>query len=163
MATFREIDERLLALVDEETGELLDVEAFEALQMERDEKAAGLAKWVLDLQEEQELIKGEIRRLRARQEAAARKEQRLREFLPVILHGQKLKTPTVTVSYRATTAVEIEDEDALIQWAQRVPEGEDCLRYKRPEVNKSEVKQLILEGTQVPGASLVDRVSTVIK
>lgn len=163
MATFREIDERLLALVDEETGELLDVEAFEALQMERTQKAENLAKWALDLQEEQELIKGEIRRLRARQEAAERKEKQLRDFLPVILKGEKLKTPTISVSYRASSAVEIEDEDALITWAQRAPEGEDCLRYKRPEVNKSEVKQLLQEGVLVPGASLVDRVSTVIR
>lgn len=37
--TFREIDERMLSLIDQETGEIMDVSAFEALQMEHDKKS----------------------------------------------------------------------------------------------------------------------------
>lgn len=163
MATFRQIDERLLALVDED-GEILDVHEFEQLQMERTEKAQNMALWALDLRDEQDAIKREIERLRALQARAERKEKSLREFLTVVLGGEKLKTPRVTVSYRASQAVEVTDEDRLRHWAQTDPIGEDVLRYKEPEISKSEIKRLIIqEGKAVPGAELVDRVSTVIK
>lgn len=162
MSTFREIDEAILALVDED-GEILDVEAFEALQMEREKKAQGMALWCLDLREEQECIKGEIRRLQARMAVAERKEKRLREYLAAVLGGEKLKTPLVSVSYRSSQAVEVTDEDGLRRWAMTNPIGEEVLRYKEPEISKTEVKRLIQEGKTVPGAELVDRVSTVIK
>ena len=162
MATFREIDEAILALVDEE-GEILDAEAFEALQMERAQKAANMALWALDLRDEQDAIRYEIKRLQARLAAASRKETSLKEYLAAILGGEKLKTPLVSVSYRASQAVEVDDEDALIRWASTDERYEDCLRYKAPEVSKTEVKRLIQEGVRVPGAQLVERVSVQIK
>lgn len=94
---------------------------------------------------------------------SARKEDELREFLRHILDGEKLKTPRISVSYRTTPAVEIDDEDALIRWASTDERYEDCLRYKAPEISKTEVKRLIQEGVAVPGAALVERVSTQIR
>ena len=163
MSTFREIDERLLALVDEETGEILDEQAFEQLQMERTQKAENMALWALDLKDEQEAIRGEIRRLQARLASAERKEKSLREFLAVILGGEKLKTAKISIGYRTTPAVEIEDDDAVIKWAQRDDRYEDVLRYKAPEISRTEVKRLISEGVEVPGARIVNRTSTVIR
>lgn len=163
MATFREIDERLLALVDDETGEILDVSEFEQLQMEREEKAENMALWALDLKDEQESIRGEIKRLQARLAASERKEKSLKEFLRIILNGVKLKTARITVSYRNTLAVEIEDEDEVRHWAMMDARGEDILRYKEPEISKTELKRLIDEGVDVPGATVVSRVSTTIK
>ena len=160
MATFREIDEQLLALVDEE-GEILNVEAFEALQMERTEKAANMALWALDLKDEQESIRGEIKRLQGRLAAAERKEKSLKDYLGNILAGEKLKTPRVTVSYRASEAVEITDEQAVMKFAES---GHDeILRYKAPEISKTEIKKLIQDGVTIPGAVLESHVSTVIK
>ena len=164
MATFREIDDRLLALTDPETGEILDVEAFEALQMERDQKAEGMALWALDLDDEAESIRREIDRLRGRLVAAERKAKSLRQFLGIVLDGQKLKTPRVSISYRSARAVEIEDEHRLIEWAQRSTEhGDTALRYRDPEISKAGIRQLIEEGVEVPGAQIVTHVSTIIK
>ena len=164
MATFREIDDRLLALTDPETGEILDVEAFEALQMERDQKAEGMALWALDLDDEAESIRREIDRLRGRLVAAERKAKSLRQFLGIVLDGQKLKTPRVSISYRSARAVEIEDEHRLIEWAQRSTEhGDTALRYRDPEISKTGIRQLIEEGVEVPGAQIVTHVSTIIK
>jgi hypothetical protein len=161
MATFREIDEQLLALVDDE-GEILNVDAFEALQMERTEKAANMALWALDLKDEQESIRGEIKRLQGRLAAAERKEKSLKDFLGVILAGEKLKTPRVTVSYRASEAVEIMDEDAVRHFGE-VSGHDEILKYKPPEISKTEIKKLIQDGVEVPGAVIESRVSTVIK
>ena len=160
MATFREIDEAILALVDED-GEILDVEAFEALHMEREKKAENMALWALDLRDEQDDIRGEIKRLQGRLAAAERKEKSLKDYLGFILAGEKLKTPRVTVSYRATEAVEITDEQAVMKFAES---GHDeILRYKAPEISKTELKKLMQDGIQIPGAVLESRVSTIIK
>ena len=40
-----EIDQAILALVDPETGEILDYEAFSELKMKREEKIEGMALW----------------------------------------------------------------------------------------------------------------------
>lgn len=162
MATFREIDDALLALVDED-GEILDLDAFKALQMEREKKIEGMALWVLDCRDEQDAIKYEIKRLQARLATAEHKEKRLREFLAEVLGGEKFKSPRVAVSYRTTPAVEIDDEDRVRQWAMKDPAGEDVLRYRPPEISKSEIRRLIQEGRQVPGAELVNRTSTMVR
>lgn len=162
MATFREIDARLLELVDED-GEILDVEEFEALQMARELKAEGMALWVLDLRDEQNAVKAEIARLQARLKAAERKQERLLLFLQTVLRGEKLKTSLISVSYRRTEAVEIHDEEAVRAFAQKDERYEDILRYKEPEISKSEIKRLISEGVAVPGAEIASRISTVIK
>lgn len=162
MATFREIDARLLELVDED-GEILDVEEFEALQMARELKAEGMALWVLDLRDEQNAVKAEIARLQARLKAAERKQERLLLFLQTVLRGEKLKTSLISVSYRRSEAVEISDEEAVRAFAQKDERYEDILRYKEPEISKSEIKRLISEGVAVPGAAIASRISTVIK
>lgn len=160
--TIREIDERILALIDEETGELLDVDEFQRLQMEREKKAESMALWALELDSDAESIKREIARLTARQRAAETKAKRLREYLQTVLGGEKLKTPMVSVSYRTSRAVEVEDQDAVLQWAMR-EDHEDVIRYKQPEISKTEIKSLIDSGIEVPGARMVTNTSTIIR
>jgi hypothetical protein len=147
----------------DEDGEILDVEEFEALQMARELKAEGMALWVLDLRDEQNAVKAEIARLQARLKAAERKQERLLLFLQTVLRGEKLKTSLISVSYRRTEAVEISDEEAVRAFAQKDERYEDILRYKEPEISKSEIKRLISEGVAVPGAAIASRISTVIK
>lgn len=162
MATFREIDERLLQLVDED-GEILDLQEFEHLQMEREQKCENMGFWIMDLRDEQEALKREIDRLQARLHRAQDKEARLREFLTAILNGEKLKTARISVSYRSSEAVDIEDEDAVRRFAERDERYEDILRYKQPEISKTEIKRLIQTGTPVPGAKLVPRTSLLVR
>ena len=49
MRPLYEIDAEILASVDQETGEILDIEKLDALQMERERKLEGVALWVKDL------------------------------------------------------------------------------------------------------------------
>lgn len=162
MSTFREIDERLLALVDED-GEILDIDAFSALQMERAAKAESMALWTLDLKDEQEAIRNEIKRLQARLASAERKERSLKEFLSVVLDGQKMKTARVSISYRSATSVEISDESAVREWADSSPVGDSILKYKEPDISKTAMRELMTSGIEIPGASVVTKTSTVIK
>jgi hypothetical protein len=161
MATFREIDEQILALVDEE-GEILDVEAFEALAMERTAKIVSMVNWVMDVRDDQTALANEISRLKDLLDKAKRKEERLKEFITAILGGEKLKTPTCSVSYRSSSAVEISDENAVRGFAE-LNGYDDILKFREPEISKTELKRLISEGVEVPGAAIVSRVSTIIK
>lgn len=160
--TFREIDEQMLALIGED-GEILDAEAFQALQMERDKKAENMALWVLDLKDDEAAIKNEINRLKERLESAERKEKRLKEYLKLVLEGEMLKTPTVSVGYRTSQAVEISDSEQVIEWAKKDGRFENILKYKEPEISKTELKNIMKDGVEVPGAELVTNISTVIK
>ena len=64
-----EINAALEALVDPETGELMDYDAFEALQMARDDKIEGMALWYKDMVAEAKAIKEEADTLTARRKA----------------------------------------------------------------------------------------------
>ena len=161
--TFREIDDALLELVDAETGEVLNYEAFANLQMERDKKAENMALWVMDLEDETAALKKEIERLQDRKKAAENKAKNLKKYLQYVLRGEQLKSDTLTISFRNSEAVDILDDETVVKWAKDQNLGDKLLKYKEPEVSKTAVKELIKAGTNVPGAMLVNNVSTIIK
>lgn len=157
-----DIDQSILALVDRETGELLDVEAFEQLRMAREKKLEGMALWVKELTATAAAIGEEIKVLQGRKQVLERKAERLKEYLSVLLGGEKFQTPRCSVSYRRTTAVEVADPEALLRWLE--DSGYDsCVKYKPPEVSKSEVGKLLKGGVVVPYASLRERVRVGVK
>lgn len=59
MRTLYEIDADIVNCIDTETGEILDFDSLDALNMERDAKIEGVALYVKQLQAEAEAIKAE--------------------------------------------------------------------------------------------------------
>lgn len=161
--TFREIDEAMMNLVDEETGEILDIHEFEKLAMSKQDKIENMALWVLDLKDESEQINAEIQRLKDRKAATDNKMKRLKEYIQIILGGEKLRTPLVSVSFRSNESVNITDAEAVINWVQHYNKDDGVLKYLPPEISKTGIKQLIKEGATIPGASLESTTSTIIK
>ena len=160
--TIYEIDQSIMELVDPETGELLDCAAFERLQLERERKLEGMALWVKDLTATAAAIGEEIKALQGRKQAAERKAEHLKAYLSALLAGEKFQTPRCSVTYRRTTAVEVENPEKLIRWLE--DSGyDDCVKYKPPELSKSEVGKLLKGGVAVPGASLRERLSLGVK
>lgn len=47
--TLYEIDQAILACIDEESGEIIDADALAELSMERDKKVEGVALWIKNL------------------------------------------------------------------------------------------------------------------
>lgn len=158
---FREIDEQIAALLTED-GEILDVEAFDALQIERDRKIEGLANYVLDLQDDVEALKREKARIADLQRSTEGKIDRLKAFLVAVCQGQKFEGEKVKIGFRRSNAVEISNESEVIRWAQ---EGghEDVLRYADPTVSKSVLKTYLELGLEVPGAAQVENISPIIR
>ena len=157
-----EIDQAILALVDPETGEILDYEAFSDLKMAREEKIEGMALWCKNLDAEAAAIKAEENALAERRKPLERKSANLKKYITEILSGDKFTTARVACTFRKSKSVEIQDEAEFIRTMQ---EGQhfEYLKYSLPTVNKTEITNAIKAGKEVPGAQLVEKNNLSIK
>ena len=157
-----EINEAILALVDEETGEILDYEAFEALQMAKDEKVENMVLWYKNLRGQIKLIKEEEDALKARRQQLEQLADNKLDYIERTLCGQKFETARCQVTFRKTTKVELVDETAAVEWAQHNGR-DDVLKYTAPTVSKTEMAKILKAGVEVPGAVLVSGLSMGVK
>lgn len=149
----------LEAATDPETGEMDPgaMEALAGLRLAERDKLEGLALSVKNAAAEAEAIRREEEALRGRRQAAERRSERLRALLQGYLARRGLDgfaTARCQASLRSSTAVDVQDEAALLSWA-RGREG--CLRTPPPEVDKGRVRALLAAGVGVPGARLERR------
>lgn len=162
--TLYEIDKRIEELtnaVDPETGELMvDVDAIEALAMEREQKIENIACYIKNLNSDVSELKNEEKALAERRKTAEKKAERLKNFLVSALDGQKFSTSKCAVSIRKSQSVEV--DDSFIDWAV-FNNNDSLLRYKSPEVDKTAVKNLLDTGATLPYARLKENYSVIIK
>lgn len=163
MRALYEISQDILDCVDLETGEILDAEKLDALQMEREAKMEGVALWIKDMKAEATAIKEEADKLTARKKALDNKIENLKTWLVYALGGEKLNTPRCKVYQTHSQRVFVADEPKLISFLQTLEEPEKFLRFKDPELKKDEIKKALKDGTIIPGASLEESESVVIK
>ena len=157
-----EIDERLAACVkisddqavDAETGEVIDIEAVEALEMEREQKIENIGMWIKDLTAQSEALKAEKNKLAEREKSAKNKAERLKEFLTAYLDGKKFETARVSIKFRSVESVSVPDVTAL---------PEKYWRIKPPEADKTAIKNAIKAGEVIEGAELVKKQSISVK
>ena len=149
-----EINNEILACVDEETGEILDVEKFESLSIAWDTKVENIALWIKNLKAEAEALKAEKDNFAQRQKSAENKMNNLKKYLSAALGGEKFKTAKVAISYRKSEALEIAE-------GANIPE--EYLKYKEPEVNKTELKKAVKAGKTFEGVSIVENNNIQIK
>lgn len=154
MANLYEIDAQIMACVDWDTGEIIDVERLEALQMEFDNKVEGIALWIKNLVAEAKMVKEEKDNLAARQKACENKAESLKKYLASALGGEKFKTSKVSISYRKSKSVEVEDIKLL---------DDDYLKFKEPEADKTKIKKALEDGISLEGVSLVEKNNIQIK
>ena len=157
--TLYEIDAQLSALIDEETGEITDIEAFDGLQLDRKQKCENIALYYKNLTAEAEAIKAEEDKLYERRKAITNKAARLFEYLKYALNGEKLETARVKCSYRAVHPVHFDDN--FVYWA--AENAPDLLTYKEPTPNVAKVKAAIKAGADIPCAAIMDEVSLSVK
>lgn len=159
-----DIDERLAAcvkldesrIVDTESGEIIDLEAIAALEMERDKKIENLGCWYKNLLADAEALKAQKNAFAEREKAAKAKAESLKGFLGRYLNGKKFETAKVAMSFRKSEAVEFD-----AKCIGDVPE--EFLKFKDPELDKVAVKKAIKAGETVPGCELVARQNLQIK
>ena len=163
MRALYEIDQDILGCVDAETGEILDAEKLDALEMERERKLEGVTLWVKDLSAEASAVKEEADKLTARKRALDNKIAALKSWLLIALDGEKLKTPRCNVYQTHSQRVAVADEAKLIEFLKTLEEPEQFLRFKDPELRKDEIKKALKDGYHIPGAELEETESVVIK
>nr|DAO52389.1 MAG TPA: resistance protein [Caudoviricetes sp.] len=159
-----DIDERLAAcvkldesrVVDTESGEIIDLEAIAALEMERDKKIENLGCWYKNLLADAEALKAQKNAFAEREKATRTKAESLKGFLGRYLNGKKFETAKVAMSFRKSEAVEFD-----AKCIGDVPE--EFLKFKDPELDKVAVKKAIKAGETVPGCELVQRQNLQIK
>jgi len=157
-----EIDQSILALVDPETGEILDYDAFSELQMAKEEKIEGMALWHKNLTAEAAAIRAEEINLAERRKALEKKAASLKEYLTELLSGTKFSTARVACSFRKSKSVEITDEAEFIRQMEESQHYE-FLKYSPPTVNRTEITNAIKAGKPVPGAQLIEKNNLSIK
>ena len=162
MATLYEIDTEILNCIDQETGEILDAEKLEALQIQREEKIEAIALWYKNLMSDAEAYKVEKEIFAEREKAAKAKAESLKKWLTEALAGEKMTTSKVLISFRKSEAVEVEDEEKFIEWAQRARRKE-LLTFKLPAINKTAIKAVLASGKKLKGVNIVARQNIQIK
>jgi hypothetical protein len=146
-----QIDAQLQSLIDEETGEVFDYDAFLALNMERDDKIEQSALNIKNLLSEAEAIRAEEKILAERRKKIENQTDRLKGYLVDYLGDEKFKSGKVTASVRSSTAVEI--GDGFVEWART--SNTNLLRFKEPEPDKTAISRLLKLNQDIPHAALV--------
>ena len=139
-----QIDEKLQQLIDQETGELKDVDAFMALQMERDAKIQNTIKFYKNTVAEAAAIKAESQALAERAKVAQNRADRLKSYLEYATAGQPYKSTVGDIVYRKSTRVDIGDN---------VEVPDDYMRIKK-EYDKTKIKEALKQGITIKGVSL---------
>lgn len=154
-----EIEQEILACVDLETGEIIDPEKLESLELERDRKIEGIALWVKNLDAEAKAYKEEKESFAQKQKVAENKAKSLKEFLSHYLDGTAFKSTKVNVSFRNSKAVDVFSMDELMNY-------DDCdsyLKYSEPTPDKTAIKNAINSGVEIPGCRIVENSNIQIK
>lgn len=149
-----EIDAEIMKCVDMETGEIIDTERLEQLQMDRDAKLENIACWIKNLASDAEALKAQKQVFADRQKIAENKVESLKRYLAMALGGQKFSTDKVAVSFRKTSSVNVTDMSVL---------PEQYLKFADPTPDKTAIKNAIKAGENIAGAEIVEGQSISVK
>jgi hypothetical protein len=128
--------------INQETGEIPAdwADFLDAVQMERDEKVLAVAAVIREKLAYAGTVKAEIDRLNKLLKPATTTAERLKSWLIATVHeGEKLKDSRVSISWRKSEAVVIDDESKL-------PDA--CFKIYR-EVSKTQVKEALAAGMEI--------------
>lgn len=151
-----ELDDAILDCVDTETGDIVDIEKLEALEMERNTKISNIACWIKNLEANAEAIKAEKKNLEKRQKTCENQASRLREYLQGYLAGAKFEDARCVISYRSSTSTEIAeglDVNTL---------PDECKKITITP-NKDAIKAALMLGEVIEGCKLIQKSNMQIK
>lgn len=155
MRALYEIENEILECVDFETGEIIDEERLDALEMERSAKIEGVILWRKDIIAEKEAVRAEGKKLYDRAKVLENQEESLKRYIEKALGGEKFKTERCAVSYRKSSSIVIDDPMSVPR---------EFLKDIREDwISKSAIKEAIEKGETVKGAHQEEKNGIVIK
>lgn len=144
--------------VDEETGEITNFDAVEALNAQFEEKAESVACYIKNLAAFADDLKAEEDTLSARRKSAERRIDSMKKYLTSCLESvgkDKVETVRARISFRKSVQVQIDDEKAL--------PADYVTTTVTTKPDKTAIKKAIQAGQGVTGASLVENRNIQIK
>lgn len=153
MTDLYKIDSRIYAFVDEETGEITNLEEFERMALEREQKLENIVLYIKNLRAEAAMLKDEKDALVARQEQVERRAEGLMKYLSAVLDGEPFETAKCACLWRKSTAVEVDET--------KIPKK--YLVYGPPKPDKRAIRDALNAGIKVKGAQIVERNNLRIK
>lgn len=141
--------------IDPETGEFVNGSAWDELQMAYEEKVENFALYIKNLRYDRDAIDHEISELTKRHDRLTRRINYLEGLLSSNMLDDKFSTPKCEISFRASKAVEIKDQNAIPEELMRVNTS------RTPD--KKAIGAFLKEGKEVPGCELVERKNITIK
>ena len=154
MASLYEINAAILACVDLETGEIVDVEQLAALQLEREQKIENVALWYKNLLSDAAQFAAEEQAFKQKRLKAQAQAERAKAWLQDALQGNPYKSTRVNITHRSCPRVVVDD-------VRNLPPR--FVRFAEPEPKKNEIAAAIRNGEEVNGAHIENGVSIIIK
>ena len=151
--TLYEIDSEIIGCMDEETGEIIEG-AMEELELDNIQKAENIALSIKNDTAMAKALKEEIDKLTQRLRTCNNGIDSKKKYLPYLLGDKKLKTARVSVSYRNSESVTIDDLGSLTEEYIRIPE---------PQADKTAIKKAIKAGKEVAGAHIETSKSVIVR
>lgn len=159
MSTLFEIDKAIETFfeenVDPETGELLNIEQLDELQLAREQKIENVGLYIKNLEAEADAVENQEKVFADRKKRIRKKIEGLKGFLGYALNGQKFKTDRVEMSFRKSESVLIKDEYLI--------PDEYCEFTMVRKPNKKNLKDALKKGKELMGVELVEKQNVQIK
>lgn len=141
-------------------------DTLDGIEQEFEDKAENVAAFIKSLKAEADDLKEEEAALNRRRKVKENQIERLKAYLlenMKLIHRQKIDTPRARLSVRTNPeSVQFDDENDFIKRCE-LAGADDFLRYKKPEIDKTEVKSALKRGEQIEGARLIRTQSLIIK
>ena len=150
-----EIEQAILDCIDDATGEIIDFERLNQLNIDRHTKIDNIISLYKALTADAIAIDSEIRALKERQNQKINKSESLKQWLSVILDGSRFESSRNYVSWRRSDEVNILNEV-------KIP-AEYKTENVEISISKSDIKKDIKDGITVDGAELVFKNNIQIK
>lgn len=149
-----EIDKQILDCIDAETGEIIDANKLSELAIERDIKIENVALWIKNLSADEAAFKAEKDSFAEREKSAHIKVEGLKNWLSKVLENSKFVTSKVQVTFRKSVSVEVDESTLNKEWCNEI------ITYKP---DKRKIKSAIESGTNISGATLIEKQNIQIK
>ena len=136
-----EINREILSCIDYETGEILDVQRLEMLEIAKEKKIENVALWIKNLESEAAALKKEKDSFTQREKSTKNKIESLKKYLENALQGQKFQTTKCAISFRTSTTLEMSEKA-------EVPEE---FRKYSFDLDKTKMKEALKNGANYKG------------